>query len=39
MESLLKYKCYEVGYTELAFQKRDCSQEILPPKKVPLMKK
>ena len=40
MESLFRCKCNEVGYAELAFQKKsDCSQEIPAPKKVPLLKK
>ena len=38
MESLLRYKCYEVGYAEL-FRKSDCSQEIPTPKKVLLLEK
>ena len=36
MESLFKYKCYEIGYAEL-LEKSDFFQEIPAPKKVPLL--
>ena len=39
MESLSKYKCNEVGYAELAFQKKWLSQETTASKKVFLLKK
>ena len=38
MESLFKYKCYEIGNAELS-EKSDSFQEIPAPKKVSLLKK
>ena len=39
MESLFKYKRYEIGYAELTIRKSYFFQEIPAPKKIPLLKK
>ena len=31
MESLFKYKFYEIGFTDIAFKKSDCSEEMPDP--------
>ena len=38
MESLFKYKCYEIGCAEL-LERSVSFQDIFAPKKVPLLKK